>query len=149
MFLVGAAIEMVLNPLLGRLSDRRGRIPPIRAGLAGATVMALLLPLPEVTWLLVAMGVVAVTTLALIWAPAGALLSDASEASALDQGFAFGLMNLAWAGGQVVGGAAGGGLADATADAVPYCLLAAACLATLLALRAQPQLGQGAVPRAR
>ena len=130
MFLVGAAIEMVLNPILGRFSDRHGRIPPIRAGLAGATAMALLLPIPGVTWVLVVTGIAAVTTLALIWAPAGALLSDSSEASALDQGFAFGLMNLAWAGGQVVGGAAGGGLADLTADAVPYTLLAAACATT-------------------
>jgi hypothetical protein len=56
-------------------------------------------------------------------------------------------MNLAWAGGQVVGGAAGGGLADLTADAVPYAILAVVCAATLL--RIQPQLGHGAVPRAR
>ena len=34
-------------------------------------------------------------------------------------GLAFGLMNLAWAGGQVVGGGAGGALADVTADACP------------------------------
>jgi MFS family permease len=150
MFLVAASIEMVLNPVLGRVSDRRGRMPPIRAGLAGATVMAILLPIPAVVAVLFAVGVAAVTMLALIWAPAGALLSDASEASGLDQGFAFGLMNLAWAGGQVVGGAAGGGLADLTTDAVPYALLAAVCAATLLAVRAYaPQLGQGAVPRAR
>ena len=94
--------------------------------------MALLLPLPAVTWVLVVTGVAAVTTLGLIWAPAGALLSDASEASGLDQGFAFGLMNLAWAGGQVVGGAAGGGLADLTADAVSYGLLAVGFAATFL-----------------
>jgi MFS family permease len=147
MFLVGAGIEAALNPILGRLSDRRGRMPPIRAGLAGATAMAIVLPLPGATWLLVGAGIVAVTTLALLWAPGGALLSEASEASGLDQGFAFGLMNLAWAGGQVVGGAAGGGLADLTADAVPYAILAVVCAATLL--RIQPQLGHGAVPRAR
>ena len=93
------------------------------------------------------LGIVAVTTLALLWAPGGALLSEASEASGLDQGFAFGLMNLAWAGGQVVGGAAGGGLADLTVDAVPYAILAVVCAATFL--RTQPQLGHGAVPRAR
>ena len=59
-------------------------------------------------------------------------------------------MNLAWAGGQVVGGAAGGGLADLTADAVSYGLLAAAFAATFVAVRGQrPQLGHGAAPRAR
>jgi MFS family permease len=147
MFLVGAAIEAVLNPILGRVSDKHGRMPPIRAGLLGATVMAIVLPLPAVVWLLVVTGIAAVTTLGLLWAPGGALLSDASEASGLDQGFAFGLMNLAWAGGQVVGGAAGGGLADLTSDAVPYGILAAVLAATLL--RIQPQVGHGAVPRAR
>ena len=147
MFLAGAAIEAVLNPVLGRMSDRRGRMPPIRAGLAGATAMAVLLPIPAVTWLLVGAGIATVSALGLLWAPAAALLSDASEASGLDQGFAFGLMNLAWAGGQVVGGAAGGALADATVDAVPYAILAVVCAATLL--RLQPQLGHGAVPRAR
>ena len=150
MFLVGAAIEMVLNPVLGRFSDRHGRMPPIRAGLAGATAMAIVLPLPTVIWVLVVAGIATVTTLGLIWAPAGALLSDASEASGLDQGFAFGLMNLAWAGGQVVGGAAGGGLADLTSDAVSYGLLAAAFAATFVAVRGQrPQLGHGEVPPAR
>ena len=77
----------------------------------------------------------------------------------LDQGFAFGLMNLAWAGGQVVGGAAGGGLADATSDTLPYAILALLCAVSLAIVRArggrlgaeerQPQLGHGAVPRAR
>ena len=125
-------------------------MPPIRAGLAGATAMAIVLPLPEVTWLLVAAGIVAVTTLALLWAPGGALLSDASEASGLDQGFAFGLMNLAWAGGQVVGGAAGGGLADLTVGRGALRDPRGGCArATFLRVRGQPQLGQGAVPRAR
>ncbi len=146
MFLVGAGIEAILNPILGRFSDRHGRMPPIRVGLAGAATMAVILPLPEAIWLLVAVGIVAVTTLALLWAPGGALLSEASESSGLDQGFAFGLMNLAWAGGQVVGGAAGGGLADLTVDAVPFAILAALCAATFLRVRGQPQLGQGLVP---
>ena len=85
------------------------------------------LPLPSAAWLLVALRIAAVTTLGLVSAPAGALLSDASEACGLDQGFAFGLMSFAWAGGQVVGGAAGGGLADLTADAVPYAVVAVVC----------------------
>ena len=50
----------------------------------------------------------------------------------LDQGYAFALFNLAWAGGQVVGNAGSAGLAQATADAVPYALLAALCLATIV-----------------
>jgi MFS family permease len=131
-FLAGAAIQGVLSPIVGRLSDRRGRLLPLRAGLAGGAVMALLLPLPASVPLVAAAALLAVTALGCFWAPAAALLSDASESEGLDQGFAFGLMNLAWAGGQVVGGAAGAGLADATSDAVPYAILALLCAASLV-----------------
>jgi MFS family permease len=46
-FLATAAVEAALSPVAGRASDRQGRLVPIRAGLAGAVVMAVLLPLPE------------------------------------------------------------------------------------------------------
>jgi hypothetical protein len=49
---------------------------------------------------------------------------------------AFGLANLAWAGGQTVGAAASGALAQATSDVVPFVLLSAVCLGTLVMLRA-------------
>ncbi len=50
-----AAVEAVVSPLAGRFSDRAGRMTPIRAGLIGAAVMAVLLPLPE-TAVLVGLG---------------------------------------------------------------------------------------------
>ena len=53
------------------------------------------------------------------------------------QGLAFGLANLAWATGQTVGAAASGVLAQATSDLVPFALLAAVCLGTLIVLRTQ------------
>jgi hypothetical protein len=53
----------------------------------------------------------------------------------LNQGLAFGLTNLAWAAGQGIASAAGGAIAQATSDFVPYALLAATCMATLLATR--------------
>ena len=76
-----------------------------------------------------------IIALAFFWAPAGAMLSEAAEAGGLDQGLAFGVMNLAWAGGQVVGGGASASLADLTSDAVPYALLASLCLITLVLAR--------------
>ena len=65
------------------------------------------------------------------WAPAMALLSDAAENVGLDQALAFSISNLSWAVGHVVGAGAGGALAEATSDAVPYSLLAVTCAATL------------------
>lgn len=130
-FLAAAAIEAVLSPFLGRFSDRRGRLLPLRIGLGAAALSALALPLPETVWLAAAGLIVAATALALFWTPAAAMLSEASESAGLDQGLAFGLMNLAWALGQVLGGGAGGTLADAAGDGLSYAILGALCAGTL------------------
>ena len=143
-FLVTAAVEAVLSPVAGRVSDRRGRLFPIRAGLVGAVVMAVLLPLPGTVVLL---GVVMLFTFAALggfWAPAMAMLSDASEDAGLDLALAFSISNLAWAAGHLVGSGAGGALADATSDAVPYGLLGVVCAATLAGVIG---LGRGAPAR--
>jgi MFS family permease len=131
-FLASAGVEAALSPLAGKASDRHGRLAPIRAGLVGAVVMAVLLPLPG-TIVLVALAVLlAIAALGVMWAPAMAMLSDASEKAGLYQGLAFALSNLAWAVGHLVGAGGGGALAEVTADAVPYALLGAACAATLV-----------------
>jgi len=130
-FLVAAGVEALVSPVAGRVSDRRGRLVPIRTGLAGATVMAVLLPLPGTVLLAAAALVVAVAALGSFWAPGMAMLSDSSEQAGLDQALAFSIANLAWALGHVLGGGAGGALADATADALVYGLLGAACALTL------------------
>jgi MFS family permease len=135
-FLVAAAVEAVISPIAGRFSDRAGRLPPIRIGLVGAAVTAILLPLPG-TAVLVGLAVVAaIASLAVFWAPAMAMLSDAAEQAGLDQALAFSISNLAWASGHVVGAGAGGAIAEASADAVPYGGLALACAVTLIALSA-------------
>jgi MFS family permease len=69
------------------------------------------------------------------WAPGMALLSEAAECVGADQGVAFGLVNFAWALGMVAGAAGGGALAGATADAMPFALVATFCAATLVAVR--------------
>jgi predicted MFS family arabinose efflux permease len=130
-FLVTAAVEAVLSPMAGRYSDRRGRLAPIRAGLVGALLMGVLLPLPE-TPLLVGAGVLlAIAALGIFWAPVMAMLSESSEDVGLGQGLAFSIGSLAWAAGHLVGSAAGGALADASSDAVAYAGLAALCAVTL------------------
>jgi MFS family permease len=130
-FLVSALLEGGASPWFGRLSDRRGRLWPIRIGLIVAAVMAVLLPLPEAILVLGLGVVVSELALGFCWTPAMAMLSEAVERLGVGQWLAFALVNLAWAGGQVVGGSGGGGLADATSDAVPF-----ACAAALLALSA-------------
>lgn len=151
-FLLMGAVEAAVSPLAGRLSDRRGRLVPLRAGLGGSVLAAVLLPLPETAVLLTLVLIAAVVAMGTMWAPGMALISDASESAGLQQGMAFGLSNLAWAGGHLIGGAGAGALADATSDALSYGLVGALCALTLAGLVTtlrQAQEGQGAVPRAR
>jgi len=68
------------------------------------------------------------------WAPALALLSDGAERIGLAQGLGFGLMNAAWGGGNSLGPALGGALADVAGDALPFALMAGVCGLTLLGI---------------
>ena len=133
-FLVAAAVEAVISPMIGRISDRRGRLVPLRFGLAAATVLLLCFTVPATPALLGALVVAIAAALGAFWAPAMALLSDAAERRGLDQGLAAGLMNLAWAGGQILGSGAGGAIAKATGDGVPLALTAVLCASTLVGL---------------
>lgn len=118
-FLLAAAVEAVVSPVVGRVSDRRGRLVPIRAGLLAAALVLSVLTLPRQVGVLASVIVATSAALGAFWAPAMAMLSDAADSARLQQGLAFALVNLAWALGQVAGSGLGGSLADATSDAVP------------------------------
>ncbi len=124
-FLIAAGIEAFTAPVIGRFSDHRGRMAPIWGGLVAAPVAGLLLAVPA-SVVLVAVALIAVVlAMSLIWTPAMALLSDNAEGAGLDLAFASALVSLAWAGGQVIGGSALVGFADATTDGAAYGLIAA------------------------
>lgn len=130
-FLAAAAIEGSLSPLAGRQSDRRGTIIPVTISLVAAVAVSLLAPTLGSKRLLIPVLIVGMPAFGALFAPAMALLSKGAHRLQLEQGLAFGLGNLAWASGQAIAAAGSGGLAQATSDLVPYCLLAGACLATL------------------
>jgi MFS family permease len=129
-----AALEALVNPLVGRVSDRVGRFRPMRVSVLFGLVFAVLLPWPTTAFLLAALVVVASIAFGSFWTPAMALLSDEAERVGLDYAYAFALMNLAWAPGHALGASGGGALAHFTSDAVPYLLLAATCLFTFAVL---------------
>jgi predicted MFS family arabinose efflux permease len=130
-FLIAAGAEAIVSPAVGRVSDRRGRMFPLRIGLASAAIVLVCFPLSSRVVVVAGMVVLAAVALGSFWAPAMAMLSDAAEASGLSQGYAMALINLAWAAGQIVGAAGGGALAKATGDALPFALSAGLCAATL------------------
>ena len=137
-FLAAAALEAVVAPMIGRLSDRRGRFLPSLIGVAGGGLIMLLLPWPESVLGLSVLIVFAGPLIGLLYTPAMAMLSDGADHAGVSQGFAFALVNLAWATGQTAGAAGSARLADATNDHVPYLVLAAVCAITLVALLRRP-----------
>jgi MFS family permease len=133
-FLVATALEAIISPVVGRFSDRRGRLQPLRAGLAIATAVIACFTLPGSAPLLALVVVAIAVTLGAFWAPAMAMLSDAAGERGLDPGLAAALMNLAWASGQILGSGGGGALAKSAGDAVPALLTAGLCASTLTVL---------------
>jgi MFS family permease len=131
-FIVSAAIEMVVAPLIGRFSDRSGRFLPLRLALVGSIVVTLGLALASNPYALAPLVVAAAIAFGAFWAPAMALLSDGADRLGLAQGLGFGLMNAAWGAGNALGPVLGGALADAAGDAVPFVLMAGVCAVTLL-----------------
>jgi MFS family permease len=134
-FLGAAALEAALAPLIGRLSDRRGSLAPVRVSLVAAVAVAVAIPFVSPLAVLVAILVVGLPAFGVLFVPASAMISDGADRRLLHQGLAFGLANLAWAAGQGVAAASSGALAQASDDALPFALLAAVFGGTALALR--------------
>jgi MFS family permease len=134
-WLSGAAIEAAEAPVVGRVSDRRGRLLPVRIGLAGAVVLY-----PPLAWAgrplaYVPLLLLAIAATQVLFTPGLALIADGADEARLARGLGFGLMNAGWAIGNVVGAAASGSIAQATSDRVPLLVSAALCATALVATR--------------
>jgi MFS family permease len=133
-FLAAAAVEAVISRPVGRYVDRRRWMPVARVGLVGTAAVALVASFPDTVGLLAAVGFVAGPLAGILWIPGFALLSQGADRAGIDHSYAFAVQNLMWAGAQMIGSGAGGALAGATTDFVPYALVAAVAVATLAAV---------------
>lgn len=131
-FLIGAACEASLTPLVGRFSDRSGRMLPVRVGLALTMPLLACFAVPQAVLPLAILIVAMDCTLGGFWAPAMAMLSDGAEERDLDQGLAAALINLAWAGGVIIGSGGAGAVAKGQGDAVPMIIIAGLFTITLV-----------------
>jgi len=134
-WLVGAALETAVSPVTGRMLDRRGVVLPVQLALSAAAALSVGLafsprPLAYVPLLIAASGAYGA-----LFTPAFALIAEGAERSGLPQGMAFGLMNAAWAAGALVGPAAGGAVADASGDVVPFLVASGLCASAFVAVR--------------
>ena len=111
-FFAAGLVEAAVNPFVGRVSDRRGRLVPIRLALAGSVVTAALLAVAGQPWSVAVLVVVSGVVFGGFYTPGIALVSDRAEAAGLAQGLGFGVMNSAWALGALTGPSVGGALAE-------------------------------------
>jgi MFS family permease len=132
LFLVSGLAEVVINPFLGRATDRVGRLLPIRAALAASVVVAILLAGATSALAISVLVCFAAISFGALYTPGMALTSHRAEAAGVAQGLAFGVMNTAWALGNMTGPAIAGVLAESYGDAPPYLLGAALCALTLV-----------------
>jgi len=136
-FLLAAGLEAIVAPVAGRISDRRGRLGPSAVGLVASVVAAIVISLPDSALVLGVVVVVAAPWIGMLWSPAMAMLSDGAESSGVDQGLAFGIVNLGWGLGHTAGAIAIPAVADASSDDAAYGLLAVVTAATLVMLLAK------------
>jgi MFS family permease len=130
-FIGGAAIESVLAPLAGRMSDRVGRRAPYVLGMAICAAAMVLFGVAGSLAVVIASLLLCSLGSGFCFAPAMTLISDAAEASGLHQGYGVGVTNMAWAAAQVLGGVAGATIAGATGDAAPSIAIAVILVVTI------------------
>ena len=134
-WLVGAALETVQAPIVGRISDRRGPLLPVRVALAVGALVSFGLATGMRPLFYAPLIVIAAISYGLLFTPAFALIAEGAEHTGLAQGMAFGLMSAAWATGAVAGPAAGGAIANAAGDWIPFVLGAVLCASILVIVR--------------
>jgi MFS family permease len=141
-FFVSGGVEAVMSPLVGRITDRSGVAVVVRRATLLAAAGLAVLALPAQAIVLAALLAVTAAGLGALWVPGNNLASVAAERLRVDQGWAFSLNSLAWAGGVAIGALAGGVLADVAGDGLAYGLAAALMLATgVVATRAPKVFG--------
>lgn len=118
-FALGAAVEAIVGPWIGRISDRIGRMGPYMIGLAVMSVAITTIGIVDILPLLALGVVVCAFGAGLAFTPASTLVTDAATSSGLNQGYASGAANVAWGGGQMLGAVGGGFLAGAAGFLLP------------------------------
>lgn len=123
-FIVGAGLEAMLAPVVGRYSDRVGRRFPFVIGIGICACAMVGIATAHALGPVLGALILGSLGAGICFAPALTTLSETADASRLHQGYAAGLSNMAWAAGQTVGALAGGAAASAAGYATPSLAIA-------------------------
>lgn len=131
-FIAGAALEAGLAPIAGRYSDRVGRRIPFVIGVGICACAMIAIAAAQALGPVLGGLILGSLGAGICFAPALTTLSETADRSGLQQGYAAGLSNMAWAAGQTVGALAGGAVAGAAGYAIPSLAIAALLVFTSL-----------------
>jgi MFS family permease len=129
------ALASASNYGVGRVFDRFGGITIALASILGMAVFVAALAAAPTGLVLAIIFVAATPPITGQYAVAFPLCADGADAVGLAHANVFGLLNLAWGAGFLVGPAAGAALSQATSDRVTYLVLVGVSLAVAALLR--------------
>jgi MFS family permease len=127
---VSYLLAALMNVFLGRVSDRFGRLLPTLVGLAIAAAMLPVIPFLGPLSALFIVSVATTSTVAALWTPTAAMVSDGAEGTAAGQAVGVATMNAAWAAGGASGPVLAAWLADAAGFPLPFALAGGLCAAS-------------------
>lgn len=134
-FFMAAAVDAAIASGLGRLTDRAGAARPICGGLLLAALLVAGLPLPASVLALAVLSAVAMSGPVTAWmVPAASWMTDSAEQIGMSLIVATMLFNLAYALGETIGAPSAAALAQAGGDGLPFLLLSATMLLSLIAV---------------
>ncbi len=133
-FGIAALLGILVRPLFGRWSDRRGPVRPIRLGLLASAPVVFAVPWLESRWGSAALVIAALVLTGVLWAPLMLMLSDACTTAGVGQIMAVVIMDLTWPPGNAVGAAGSAAIAEGAGQRWAYATMAGALLGGYLAL---------------
>jgi MFS family permease len=134
-FVLSALGEIFFSPAVGHLSDRVGRILPIRVVLAAVAPLLIVVGLADSVWIVALVMALSVCVVAALWPLGNALLSDRATVLRRSPADVFSISVIAWSVGLGGGSLLFGSVAGLIGDGAGLAVLAAPCLLALVLLR--------------
>ncbi len=127
-FFLAGAVEAIVSPVVGKLTDRIGVLLIVRSGTFAAGILVISLYFPATVLALALALVLCSAAIGMLSVPAGKLVSLAAEQIGVDQGWAFAVQNSTWALALGAGAIIGGALAAVGGDLLAYGAVGAVCI---------------------